>query len=354
MTQFSQQDLWVFSPAKKIDEKRIEEAVDYQNTLTKPQGSLGVLENIATQFCGYQNTLKPRLEKPCVRVFAGDHGVCAQGVSAFPQEVTTQMIENFVRGGAAISVLSNAFDADFSVVNMGVANPLISREGVVDISVGPGTQDFSQHPAMTEGQCLRSLQAGKDCVGVGDIFIGGEMGIGNTSAASAIYSVLLDMPVADSVGPGTGLNPDGVSHKQKVIEQAVLLHGRHLTSPLKVLQYLGGFEICALSGAYIHCAQIGIPVLVDGFISTAAALVAQKINPSIKPWLLFSHQSAEPAHKLAIEHLNVKPLLNLGMRLGEGSGAAVALSTIQSALLLHNNMATFDQAGVNEGEEGCK
>lgn len=350
MSKLSESDLWVFSPAKDISEKTVQDAVNYQNTLTKPQGSLGNLENFATQFCGYQNTLKPRLETICVRVFAGDHGVCAQGVSAFPQEVTAQMIENFVRGGAAISVLSKALDADFSVVNMGIANPLISAEGVVDSAVGPGTQDFSQQAAMTEAQCIKALHAGKASVTEADIFIGGEMGIGNTSAASAIYSVLLDIPVESAVGPGTGLNREGVQHKQKVIEAAISRHGSELTSSLKVLQHLGGFEIGALCGAYIHCAQIGIPVLVDGFISTSAALLAQKINPSIKPWLLYSHQSAEPAHKLAIESLGVTPILNLGMRLGEGSGAAVALPIIQSALLLHSHMATFDQAGVSEGD----
>ncbi len=342
---------WYFEAAKTTNQNDYERAIAYQNTLTKPPGSLGELESIATRFCAFQATLTPKIEKVCVRVFAGDHGICAQGVSAFPQIVTTQMIENFVRGGAAISVLSQQLNADFSVVNMGLANPLISEEGVVDAAVANGTKDFSIEPAMSIDECEQALAAGRYAIGAADLFIGGEMGIGNTTAATAIYSLLLDRPVAATVGPGTGLDAAGVSKKQRVIEAAINLHGDHIDSAFSVLRVFGGFEIAALTGAYIRCAQEGIPVLVDGFISTAAALLADKLNPSVRPWLLFAHQSAEPAHKLAMQYFDARPILNLGMRLGEGSGAAVAVSIVNSALALHSGMATFAQAGVSTGEE---
>ncbi len=340
---------WYLNSAKAINQVDYERAITYQNSLTKPPGSLGELENIAKRFCAFQSTLEPKIENVCVRIYAGDHGVCAQGVSAFPQVVTTQMIENFVRGGAAISVLSQQFNADFSVVNMGLANPLISEAGVVDAAVANGTKDFSIEPAMSVCECEQALAGGRDSIGSADVFIGGEMGIGNTSSATAIYSILLDSPVGVTVGPGTGLDSSGVSKKQKVIENAIALHRDLIHSPFSVLQVFGGFEVAALTGAYIRCAQEGIPVLVDGFISTAAALLADKINPSVRPWFVFAHQSAEPAHELAMQYFGARPILNLGMRLGEGSGAAVAVSIVKSALALHSGMATFEQAGVSDG-----
>lgn len=339
---------WFLEPATTPDNQSIDDAIKYQNTLTKPPGSLGELENLAVKFCGFQKTLKPSINKVCVRVFAADHGVCAQGVSAFPQIVTTQMIENFVRGGAAISVLSKALNADFAAVNMGVANPLISDDGVIYGVIAAGTKDFTAGPAMTEKECLRALNVGREVIDPTDLFIGGEMGIGNTTAASALYSVLLDIPVQKSVGPGTGLDDEGMLHKQKIIERAIGLHADYIESPLSVLARLGGFEIAALTGSYIACSQQGIPCLVDGFISTAAALLAEKINPGVKEWFIFSHRSAEPAHQAAIEYFDARPLLDLGMRLGEGSGAAVSVPLINNALMLHNTMATFEQAGVSE------
>lgn len=339
---------WFFEPGKTPDKKSFDDAIKYQNTLTKPPGSLGELENLAVKFCGFQKTLKPAINKICVRVFAADHGVCAQGVSAFPQIVTTQMIENFVRGGAAISVLSKALNADFAAVNMGIANPLISDDGVIDGVIAAGTKDFTTGAAMTGEECLRALGVGRDVIVQADLFIGGEMGIGNTTSASALYSVLLDIPVQKSVGPGTGLDDEGMLHKQKIIERAVALHADKMESPLSVLACLGGFEIAALTGSYIACAQRGIPCLVDGFISTAAALLAERINPGVKEWFIFSHRSAEPAHQAAIEYFEARPLLDLGMRLGEGSGAAVSVPLIKNALMLHSTMATFEQAGVSE------
>lgn len=338
---------WFYASAPSLNSEFLAKGLAYQNTLTKPPGSLGELEKIAAKFCAFQATLKPAIGKICVRVFAGDHGVCAQGVSAFPQVVTTQMIENFVRGGAAISVLSKQLQADFAAVNMGVANPLISQDGILDYAIAAGTQDFTLAPAMSEDECLRALSAGREVLSPSDLFIGGEMGIGNTTAASALFSVLLDIPAYQTVGPGTGLDQKGMQKKQSVIERAIARHAEQMNSPLEVLMCLGGFEIAALTGSYIASAQAGTPSLVDGFISTAAALLAEKMNPGVKDWLLFSHRSAEPAHQLAIEYFDAKPLLDLGLRLGEGSGAAISVTLIKSALDLHNGMATFDQAGVS-------
>lgn len=342
---------WIYSAVPKPDTAFAELAMKYQNTLTKPPGSLGRLESVAIQFCAWQKTLSPKLDDIQIRVYAGDHGVCEKGVSAFPQIVTTQMVQNFVSGGAAISVLSQYLKADFSVVNMGTANPLLSEEGVVQFPVAAGTKDFSEQEAMNDLECAKALCFGRDSVGttaLPDLFIGGEMGIGNTTSASAIYAALLNIDAKHSVGPGAGVDAAGIARKVQVIHKALNLHKYALSTPLSILRCLGGFEIAGLIGAYIKSAQQGIPIFVDGFISTAAALIACEINPEVKGWMLFSHQSSEPAHSKALDYLGVQPLLDLGMRLGEGSGAAIAVSVLQSALLLHNNMATFEQAGVSD------
>lgn len=338
---------WFEAAAPAPNAETLVAAEAHQANLTKPTGSLGQLETIAEQFCAFQNTLKPSLARVAVRVFAGDHGVCAQSVSAFPQEVTVQMIANFCSGGAAVSVLSQAIDADFRVINMGVATPLLSTEGVVNIQLMAGTHDFSQRAAMPEATALAALEAGAQQVPANaELCIGGEMGIGNTSSASALYCALLGMSAADAVGPGTGLAAAGLAHKRQIIEQVLALHQAQLGSPLATLSTVGGLEIAGLAGFYIAAAQAGIPVLVDGFISTAAALVASRLNPTITPWLLFAHQSAEPAHQAALAAMAATPILQLGMRLGEGSGAVLAVNIIRQALLLHNNMASFEQAGV--------
>ena len=353
-------------------------ARERQASLTKPAGSLGQLETIAEQFAAWQDVQKPALDSIIIRVFAADHGVCAQNVSAFPQSVTQQMVSNFLNGGAAISVLSDASKADFAVVNMGltaaIPDTVLSqhRQRLINIDLAPGTADFSQHSAMTEAQMQKSLAAGQQVIEqaiqqasqqtmsetVPHLFIGGEMGIGNTSAASAIYCTLLDISPTLAVGPGTGIDTAGVQHKANIIQQALDVHAQTLASAphgssdnaLNALRTVGGLDIAGLVGAYIAAAQQGIPSLVDGFICTAAALVATTINPSVRDWLLFAHQSAEPAHVLALQSLNAQPLLNIGMRLGEGSGAAVALPLLQSAVLLHNNMATFAEASVAQAQ----
>ncbi|MEO0443908.1 MAG: nicotinate-nucleotide--dimethylbenzimidazole phosphoribosyltransferase [Pseudomonadota bacterium] len=347
---------WFEGKVKSICQNSIEAALEHQNTLTKPAGSLGRLEQLAGQFAGWQSQPHPTLNHLSVSVFAADHGVCAQGVSAFPQSVTGQMIVNFLEGGAAISVLSHGLGADLRVLNMGTVDPVPQRyqshEQLENHQIAAGSADFSQGFAMSEQQLTQCFSAARDHVsglGARDLFIGGEMGIGNTSSASALYAALLSLPAADVVGRGSGIDDAGLKRKIQVINTALALHKASLNDPYQVLRALGGLEIAALVASYIACAQRGIPVLVDGFICTAAALLAVKLNAGVRHWLLFSHQSAEAAHSRALAALEAQPLLDLGMRLGEGSGAAVAVPLIQSALSLHNRMASFAQAGVSQG-----
>jgi len=342
-------DQWFLKPAKLIDQADLDSARSHQLQLTKPPGSLGQLEDIAILFCGWQKSVTPSCKQIQIAVFAADHGVCAQGVSAFPQQVTTQMVHNFTNGGAAISVLAKQLNAEFQVINLGLISPIDETEGLINTPLMMGTQDFTQHSAMSPEILLDALNAGRAQINdKADLFIGGDMGIGNTSSASAIYSVLLEQSPELTVGPGTGVDKDGLARKRKAIYQALNLHGEQLQTPLNILQRIGGLEIAGLVGAYIASAQAGVPILVDGFITTAAALLACRINPSVRAWMMFSHKSAEPAHTLALDSLEARPLLDLQMRLGEGSGAAVAASLIISALALHNNMATFASAGVSE------
>lgn len=348
MTQSIKQH-WFETSCKTIQAKHIDAAKAHQNILTKPTGSLGLLEDIAVSFSAWQETNSPRLEIIQITVFAGDHGVCAQGVSAFPQEVTAQMIFNFCAGGAAISVLAHNMGAQFNVVNMGIKSPIDDAPNLVNIPLMRGTNDFTLEAAMSEKTLFDALELGKQQVNPkASLFIGGDMGIGNTTAASAIYSLLLKLPAESTVGPGTGVDKDGLAIKRKCLYRAFNLHAENLETPLGILQHIGGLEIAGLVGAYIACAQYGIPILVDGFITTAAALLAVAINPQCRDWMLFAHKSAEPAHKHALESLKATPILDLGMRLGEGSGAGVAVSLIKSSLALHSNMATFADAGVSE------
>lgn len=324
----------------------------HQLSLTKPAGSLGLLETIAVSFCAWQNTNSPRCENIQICIFAGDHGVCAQGVSAFPQQVTAQMIDNFIAGGAAISVLAKKLGADFSVVNMGVVSPIADAPALVNSPLMSGTNDLTLEAAMSDKTVLDALELGQQQSAANiDLFIGGDMGIANTTSASAIYSAVLDLSPEITAGPGTGVDEQGIRRKQQVIAAALRRHKQHIDTPIKVLQRLGGLEIAGLTGAYIASAQQGVPILVDGFIATAAALIACRINPSCRDWMLFAHRSAEPAHQHALRALNAEPLLDIGMRLGEGSGAATAVPLIQTALQLHNMMASFDNAGISEAQE---
>ena len=342
---------WWLNPCKPVDTDAVENAAARQQQLTKPAGSLGQLESVAVQLAGLQGQVKPTLDQVWIAIFAGDHGVVAEGVSAFPQEVTGQMLLNFVSGGAAISVLARQLGAQLEVVDLGTVNPSLNLSGVRHLNIGPGTANFAKGAAMSQAQGERALQGGRDSVlrakaAGAQLFIGGEMGIGNTTAASALACALLDCPVAHLTGPGTGLNAEGVSHKAQVIERALALHAAQRGDALQILFNLGGFEIAALVGAYLACAQEGVAVLVDGFICTVAALVAVRLNPACREWLLFGHRGAEPGHRHVLETLGAQPLLELGLRLGEGSGAALAVPLLRLACDLHGQMATFAEASV--------
>ncbi|WP_336347677.1 nicotinate-nucleotide--dimethylbenzimidazole phosphoribosyltransferase [Pseudomonas monsensis] len=342
---------WWLNPCKPVNAEVVAQAAARQQQLTKPAGSLGRLETVAVQLAGLQGQVKPTLKQIWIAIFAGDHGVVAEGVSAFPQEVTGQMLLNFVSGGAAISVLARQLGAQLEVVDLGTVTPSLNLPGVLHLNVGPGTANFVKGAAMTPAQGELALQAGRDSVlrakAVGaQLFIGGEMGIGNTTAASAVACALLDCPVAHLTGPGTGLNAEGVSHKAQVIERALALHAAQRGDALQTLFNLGGFEIAALVGAYLAAAQEGVAVLVDGFICSVAALVAVRLNPACREWLLFGHRGAEPGHRHVLETLGAEPLLELGLRLGEGSGAALAVPLLRLACDLHGQMATFAEAAV--------
>lgn len=342
---------WYSIPAKNRDAEVEKQAEHYQLTLTKPAGALGRLEHLAIQFSGYQSTLRPSIRNIEIVVMAADHGVAAEGVSAFPQAVTAEMVKNFASGGAAISVLARQLFAELTVVNMGTVVPLEAIDGVLDRRIAAGTANFCEQEAMTTVQLQQAFRVGQEVVinamaNHARLFIGGEMGIANTTSAACIAARLLGKTAQEMAGPGTGLNNDQLQHKSRVIEQALERHS--VTEPLDILKAFGGFEIAGLTAAYIASAQAGIPVLLDGYIATAAALVAVRINPAIKPWLIASHCSAEPAHRMMLQALDLEPLLDIGMRLGEGSGAAVAVPLLQAACLLQSEMASFVVAGVSE------
>ncbi|MBH3430717.1 nicotinate-nucleotide--dimethylbenzimidazole phosphoribosyltransferase [Pseudomonas alkylphenolica] len=342
---------WWLEACRPVDQVACDQALARQQQLTKPAGSLGRLEQIAVRLAGLQGQLKPRLDQVHIAIFAGDHGVVAEGISAYPQAVTGQMLQNFVNGGAAISVLARQLNAQLEVVDLGTIDPHLDLPGVRHLQVGPGTANFAQAPAMTWEQGLQALQGGRDsalraAASGAQLFIGGEMGIGNTTAASALACALLGCPASELSGPGTGLNADGVRHKAAVIERALTLHADLPADPVQRLFCFGGFEMAALVGAYLGCAQAGITVLVDGFICTVAALVAVRINPGCRDWLLFGHCGAEPGHRRLLAELDAEPVLALGLRLGEGSGAALAVPVLRLACDLHGQMATFAEAAV--------
>ncbi len=344
---------WLEIRAARLDDTVRREALARQARLTKPPGSLGRLEDLAVRLAAMQGIECPAADRVRITVFAADHGVAARGVSAFPQSVTAQMVQNFARGGAAISILAREISADLEVVDLGTLTGPTSADGVIDSWLGPGTADLSTGPAMDERQLAGALNVGRQAaeraLEVGDeLFIGGEMGIGNTTAATAVACALLGADPRELAGPGTGLDPGGVARKVSVICKALATHDGHIGEPLEVLRRLGGLEIAALTGAYVTCAQHRLPVLADGFISGVAALAAARLCPGLEDWLLFSHVSAEPGHALVVQALGAEPLLNLGMRLGEASGAAVAVPLLRLACNLHNRMATFDEAGVSE------
>jgi nicotinate-nucleotide--dimethylbenzimidazole phosphoribosyltransferase len=344
---------WLRQPALQPHAPSMEAARARQDTLTKPPGSLGELEQLAIRLAGWQGRVLPRLERIHVSVFAADHGVTAEGISAFPAAVTAEMIRNFTRGGAAISVLARSLGAHLEVINLGTFNDAaVAGCATLELHLGAGTANFVNEPAMSEAQLAAALAAGRDSVArareqAAQLYIGGDMGIGNTTAASALACALLGAEPGELVGPGTGLDARGMAHKAQVIARALARHATQPADAYELLRRLGGFEIAALAGAYAHCAQLGIPALVDGFIASTAALAAARLLPEARSWWLFGHRSAEPGHARVLAALEAQPLLDLGMRLGEGSGAASAVPLLRLACELHAGMATFAEAGVS-------
>lgn len=346
-------DDWFLLPCPQPSPEHAAAAEARQNALTKPQGALGILERLAVRLAALQATDAPRAAKVPVVLFAGDHGVTAQGVSAYPSAVTVEMLRNFAGGGAAICVLARELGLPLEVVDAGtLAEAAIP--GVFADKPARGTRDFTVAPAMSEEELRFSLAAGRRAVervstDGADLLILGEMGIGNTTAASAVAAALIGCAPADVVGAGTGLDGDGMARKARVIAAGLERHGLKEggASPLRALACLGGLEIAALTGAMIAAAQARLPVLVDGFIVSAAALAAVRLNPSCADWLLYSHRSREQGHRLLLEALGAEPILDLKLRLGEGSGAAIALPVVRLACALHAQMATFAEAQVS-------
>ncbi|MFT4117655.1 nicotinate-nucleotide--dimethylbenzimidazole phosphoribosyltransferase [Bradyrhizobium sp.] len=341
---------WVYRKCPDVSAVHREAAVARQAQLTKPAGALGRLEQLAIELAGLQAADQPRAARAPIIIFAGDHGIVAQGVSAYPQEVTIAMMANFAAGGAAISVLARELGVSLEVVDAGTLAQSEIAGAVVD-KPRHGTRDFSVEFALASEELAFAFEAGQRAVARAeaarpDLLILGEMGIGNTTTSAAIAAALLGVSAEEIAGSGTGVDAAGLAHKAAVIDAAIARHGIAGASAETILCAVGGLEIAAICGAIIAAAQGRIPVLVDGFIVSVAALAAVRLNPSCRPFLLPSHQSAEQGHRLVLRALNVQPLISLDLRLGEGSGAAIALPLVRLACALHNGMATFAQANV--------
>jgi nicotinate-nucleotide--dimethylbenzimidazole phosphoribosyltransferase len=314
------------------DETARAAAAARQAQLTKPHGSLGRLEEIALFMAGWHGVDRPRIERGRAVIFAGNHGIATRGVSAFPSEVTAQMVANFVAGGAAINALSAAAGLSLSVVPIELDRP---------------TQDFTRGPAMTEAECLAALNIGAAAVGDADLLVLGEMGIGNSTAAAALSAASMGGTGMSWIGPGTGVDADGLARKAMTVDAALMCHAGELDRPFEILRRLGGREIVAIAGAVIAARHACVPVVLDGFICTAAIAPLSLVAPGVSAHCLSGHGSAEPGHRKLLEKLKLRPLLMLDMRLGEGSGAAVAMQVVRSALAAHDGMATFAEAGVS-------
>lgn len=326
-----------------------------QEQLTKPPGSLGRLEELSIQLAGITGEALPSVAEKAVVVMAGDHGVTAEGVSAYPSEVTRQMVLNFLHGGAAINVLAHHIGARVAIVDMGIAAVLPDHPDLIERRLGAGTENIARGSAMREGQASAAVEAGVEIasglIEEGVELIGtGEMGIGNTTPSSAITAAITGAPVEAVVGRGTGVDDAGLARKRAAVERALATNQPEADNPLDVLAKVGGFEIGGLVGLIFGAASQRVPVVIDGFITGAAALVASGLNPLVTQYMIASHQSVEIGHRIILDHLGLEPLLQLDLRLGEGSGAAVAMGIVDAAARILGEMATFDQAGVSDRE----
>lgn len=338
---------WLISPLDKSAQSSITNTI---NQKTKPPGALGQLEDLALQIALIQKTEKLAISKPVMLVFAGDHGIAEEGVSIAPSDVTQQMVLNFLAGGAAINCFCRSNDLPLKVIDAGIKFEITpTPPGLINQRVAAGTANFSQGPAMTDAQATQAITLGaqlatREINNGCNLLAFGEMGIANSSSAAAILAAISNAPVASCVGLGTGINPEQLAKKITLVTQAVArIEDKN---PLTIIAEVGGFEIAQICGAMLATAQAGKLILVDGFIVTAAALLAVQFNPHVRDYMIFAHQSEESGHQLMLQLLNAKPLLNLGLRLGEGTGAALALPIIKAAVSFYNDMATFASAGV--------
>ena len=341
---------WITQPCPAVSAIHRDAAAARQGQLTKPAGALGRLETLAIELAGLQHAEKPRADRAPIIIFAGDHGIAAQGVSAYPQEVTIAMMANFAAGGAAISVLARELGSSLEVVDAGTLAEM-AMPGIVVDKPRRGSRDFGRETALSQEDLAFALDCGRRAVlraaaSEPDLLILGEMGIGNTTSAAAMAAALLVISAQEATGLGTGLDAAGRERKARIIDSALAHHDLAGAPPEKILCAVGGLEIAAISGAIIAAAQRRIPMLVDGFIVSVAALAASRLNSSCRPYLIFSHRSAEQGHRLVLQAFGAQALLDLDLRLGEGSGAALALPILRLACALHNGMATFAEAAV--------
>lgn len=348
--------LEVMARIGRLDERAMQTARARQDTLTKPAGSLGRLEELSVRVAGITGNPLPKIAHKVILTMAGDHGVVAEGVSAYPQEVTVQMVYNFLRGGAAINVLARHVGARVVVVDMGVAADLEPHPALVDRKIAYGTQNMAIGPAMMQEEAIQALEAGIEVVeeqfarGM-DVLATGDMGIGNTTSSSAIVAAITGRPAAEVTGRGTGIDDTRLKKKIAVIEQALEFNRPDPDDPLDVLAKVGGLEIGGLAGAVLASAAHRIPVVIDGFISGTAALLAIKLCPKVRDFLIASHCSVEIGHQILLQHVGLKPLMNMDLRLGEGTGAALGIGIVEASLKILTEMATFAEAGVAEKKE---
>jgi nicotinate-nucleotide--dimethylbenzimidazole phosphoribosyltransferase len=339
---------------RPLDQEAMAQAEARQNQLTKPPGSLGRLEDLSIQLAGITGQLKPALRHKHVVVMAGDHGVTAEGISAFPAAVTPQMVYNFLNGGAAINVLARHIEANVTVVDVGVAATIdAGHPNFLDRKIAGGTQNIAVGPAMSRQQAQQAVETGIDVVnhladttGL-DLLVTGDMGIGNTTPSAAIVAAVTGSPVAEVTGRGTGVDDAGLARKIEVVWRAISKN-EPFVDGLDILAKLGGFEIGGIAGLILGAAARRVPVLVDGFISTAAALIAAELCPEVKSFMISGHNSTERGHQIMLAYLGLTPLLNLDLRLGEGSGAALSVPIVEAAVEILNEMATFEEAGVSQ------
>jgi nicotinate-nucleotide--dimethylbenzimidazole phosphoribosyltransferase len=347
----------IISQIEPLDPVWLARAQERLDSLTKPPGSLGRLEELAARYVAVRQDPWPDLQSKWVVVFAADHGVVAEGVSAYPQDVTYQMVYNFLNGGAGINVLARQARARVEVVDIGVNHDFSEVPDLIPRKVAYGTNNMAREPAMSREDALRALLVGVEraeaCTAAGvDVVAAGDMGIGNTTPAAALASVFTGRPASVVTGRGTGIGDKVWQHKIAVINRAISLHRPEASDPVGALAAVGGLEIAGIAGLILGCAAARRPLMLDGFIATAGALVAAALAPAAKDYLIAAHRSVEPGHQLVLDFLGLKPLLNFNMRLGEGTGAALGMLLLEAGVRIYREMATFGEAGVSEKEEG--